>query len=129
MSFELDSFGHVNNANYLNYLEKARNDFMLQKGLDFDCFRRWNAFPVVKRAELDFLVPLRADQEILVRGEIVSHTAASFLMEYEIILRDSEQTVLKARTEHVFVGGNGRPCRLPGEFCRAFGLENKSARH
>ncbi len=37
-SYELDSFGHVNNAVFLNYLEKARCDFMTLKGLRFDDF-------------------------------------------------------------------------------------------
>jgi len=31
-SYELDSFGHVNNAVFLNYLEKARCDFLRARG-------------------------------------------------------------------------------------------------
>ena len=31
-SYELISFGHVNNATYLNYLEYARGDYLRQRG-------------------------------------------------------------------------------------------------
>ena len=35
-AYELDSYNHVNNANYLHYLEHARMDFMNQIGFDFN---------------------------------------------------------------------------------------------
>ena len=37
-SYELDSFGHVNNANFLNYLEAARGNFLEEYGLSFKHF-------------------------------------------------------------------------------------------
>ena len=36
--YELDSFGHVNNAVYLNYLEQARWEMFLERKMK--CFRR-----------------------------------------------------------------------------------------
>ncbi len=123
MSYELDSFGHVNNSVYLNYLEKARHDFMLQRGLSFDSFQLWGAFPVVRRAFLNFQAVLKADDEITIFGKITSRSKASFVMDYKIVRRSDGKIVFSGQTEHVFVQKSGTICRLPEEFCKAFNLD------
>ena len=119
-SYELDSFGHVNNAIFLNYLEKARCDFMLLKGLHFNDFFKWHRYPVVVRAALEYKHPALADDKLVIRGWIAKHTATSFLMKYEILNRDSKQLILTGETFHVFVDDNNRPSRIPEEFSKNF---------
>ncbi|MCP5106767.1 MAG: acyl-CoA thioesterase, partial [bacterium] len=93
-SYELDSFGHVNNAVFLNYLEKARGDFMISKGLQFDDFFKWRRYPVVIHAALEFKYPARAGDKLLIKGWFSKYTAASFTLQYEIINRDNGKIVL-----------------------------------
>lgn len=125
-SYELDSFGHVNNAVFLNYLEKARCDFMTLKGLHFEDFFKWRRYPVVARAALEFKHPAKAGDKLLIKGWITKHTAASFTMQYEIIhpCGDSgdagDRVILTAETFHVFVDDNNRPARIPEEFFKKF---------
>jgi len=119
-SYELDSFGHVNNAYFLNYLEKARCDFMRLKGLNFNDFFKWHRYPVVVRVVLDFKRPALADDQLLIKGWIAKHTATSFTMKYEIFNRDNEQSILTGETFHVFVDDNNRPSRIPEEFRKNF---------
>lgn len=120
MSFELDAFGHVNNAVYLQYLEKARNEFMLAKQLDFNRFFEWGRFPVVVRAQLEFKNPARANDRLEIIGWISSHTQTSFTLQYEIRQQTDGRIVLRAETGHVFVDGQNRPCRIPEEFKEKF---------
>lgn len=115
-SYELDSFGHVNNAVFLNYLEKARCDFMRHKGLKFDDFFQWNKFPLVVRVNLEYKFPAKTDDVLDIEGWINSHTATSFTMQYKVTNRDSLRVVLTGETVHVFVDGNNRPCRIPEPF-------------
>lgn len=115
-SYELDSFGHVNNAVFLNYLEKARCDYMRLKGLKFDDFFIWDTFPLVVRANLEYKYPAKTDDVLDINGWIKSHTATSFTMQYEVINRDNQRIVLTGETAHVFVDGNNRPCRIPEPF-------------
>ena len=90
-SYELDSFGHVNNAVFLNYLEKARGDFMTLKGLRFDDFFKWRRYPVVGRASMEFKYPAKAGDKLLVKGVITKHTAASFTLRYEVINEENQK--------------------------------------
>ncbi len=119
-SYELDSFGHVNNAVFLNYLEKARCDFMILKGLCFDDFFKWHRYPVVVRASLEFKYPAKAGDRLLIKGWISRHTAASFTLQYEIFNQDTHRLILTGETFHVFVDDNNRPSRHPEEFYKKF---------
>jgi acyl-CoA thioester hydrolase len=120
MSYELDSWGHVNNAVYLNYLEKARNDYLTSKALDFKDFSKWQKFPVVRKATLEFKFPAKAGDKLIIDGWFSDHTATSFTITYHIIDHDSGKPVLSAETFHVFVDQRNRPTRIPAEFFNKF---------
>ncbi len=124
MSYELDSFGHVNNAVYLNYLEKARNDFMIQKGLDFYDFFKWKLYPVVIRSVIDYKSPARAGNRLEIAGEVITHTAASFTLQYRIVDLGNKRLIATGETVHVFVNDSNRPSRIPQEFFTKFIKEN-----
>lgn len=120
MSYELDAFGHVNNAIYLNYLEKARNDFMIIKGLHFNDFFKWQKFPVVRKAKLEFNHPAQAGDKLKIDGWISHHTLASFTLEYNIFNFQNNVKILSGETFHIFVNNNNRPVRIPQEFREKF---------
>ena len=125
-SYELDSFGHVNNAVYLQYLEAARADYMTQVGLRFADFQQWGAVPVVTKATLEYKSFLVADDEVLVHGEVTDLRRARFAINYRMVRalasgRSADDSlVLTARTEFVFVNHDGKPCGVPQAFRRAF---------
>lgn len=119
-SYELDSFGHVNNAVYLQYLEAARADYMTQAGLRFADFQEWGAVPVVTKATLEYKSFLVADDDVLVRGEVTDLRRARFAINYRMVRASDESLVLAARTEFVFVNRDGKPCGVPETFRRAF---------
>ncbi len=122
-SYQLDSFGHVNNSVYLNYLEAARQQFLRQVGLSFHDFARWGAFPVVTKATLEFKSFLRADDEVALHGAVLDARRAKFAIEYRAVRAADDTLVLLARTEHVFIGSAGRPVGIPEPFRVAFGFE------
>ena len=118
-SHELDSFGHVNNAVYLKYLETARCDYMRQAGLSFNDFDTWKAMPVVVEAYLRYYYPLIADDLIILKGEFVEWQRSSFLLKYEIVKDDGTQ-VLSAKLRFMFVNESGKPTRIPEIFKKSF---------
>lgn len=52
---ELDSFGHVNNARYLEYLEWARAEWGRVRDLSYDRFQALGVIPAVVEAKMRFL--------------------------------------------------------------------------
>lgn len=122
-SCEVDSFGHVNNAVYLQYCERARNDYMLQCGLKFGDFKKWNAGPVLFRAVLDYKRPSVVDDELRIHGEIISRGRTRFQIVHRFERIIDQSIVCSAELEFAFVDlTTGRPCRVPAQFFGAFGI-------
>jgi acyl-CoA thioester hydrolase len=64
--YECDLQGIVNNAVYQNYLEHARHEFLLSRGIDFAELSKAGIDLVVVRAELDYKRPLTSGDEFYV---------------------------------------------------------------
>lgn len=64
----LDTFGHVNNAKYLELYEEARWDLITQGGWGLDRIMREKIGPVITSIKIDF------KKELVNREEIVIHT-------------------------------------------------------
>lgn len=118
-SYDLDSYGHVNNAVYLNYLEAARCDCLNQVGLSFNDFKAWGVFPVVAEAHLHYRAPAFADDVLRVRTTLSQMRKASFEMTF-VIENQRNERVLEAQLEFLFIKDNGRPTRVPLAFAEAF---------
>ncbi len=70
----LDTFGHVNNAAYLDILEEARWELITANGYGLDEVHRRGIGPVVLEAHLRFVRELRNRQRVLVRTWLDSYT-------------------------------------------------------
>ncbi|HEY0456799.1 MAG TPA: thioesterase family protein [Verrucomicrobiae bacterium] len=122
-SCDVDSFGHVNNAVYLMFAEAARNDYMLQRGLVFADFKRWNAGPVLTAARLEYKAPAVCDDELIITGLMEALGRARFQIVHEFLLKKDNRLVCRADLEFAFVDlATGRPCRMPEPFAKAFGI-------
>lgn len=123
-SYELDSYGHANNAVYLNYLEAARSDVLRQVGMSFNDFKKLGAFPVVVEANVRYRSPSFADDVLIIKTTMADVRRATCLMEFEVHKEDGT-LVLTAQMEFLFMGTNGRPTRMPEVFKDSFVKEDK----
>jgi YbgC/YbaW family acyl-CoA thioester hydrolase len=120
-TYELDSFGHVNNAAYLNYLEEARSEFLKQMGLSFHDFARLGVQLVIVEAHLQYIRPARYGDEIVVQGEVHEVKSASVLLGYTLLHTQTGETVATATTKGAFVdAATGKPIRAPELFRTTF---------
>jgi len=118
-SYELDAYGHVNNAVYLNYLEAARCDCLNQVGLSFNDFKRWGKAPVVRQAQLRYLAPAHADDVLSVQTTIVALGRASVTMGFDLVNQEGTR-VLTATMDFLFLNEQNKPTRVPAAFIEAF---------
>ena len=63
--YECDLEGIVNNANYQNYMEHTRHEFLLEAGISFAEMLEQNIVSVVARITIDYKTPLRSRDEFL----------------------------------------------------------------
>jgi len=69
----LDTFGHVNNAQYLTILEEARWDLITRNGYGLDEVRRRRIGPTILEVNLKFRRELRNRQTVRVKTWIESY--------------------------------------------------------
>nr|WP_308801735.1 thioesterase family protein [Streptomyces polyasparticus] len=108
---DADSYGHINNALFLRYMEEARTR-MFQELLSADeGSNRRNAF-VVSRSVIDHRAPLHyRDEPVNVHVRVAGVSAATFELTYEIC--DADRKYAEASTSIVAYNlESERPRRL-----------------
>jgi thioesterase-3 len=116
---ELDSFGHVNNARYLEYLEWARSEWSIENGVDYDRFRALYIIPAVVEARLRFQAEARLGDRLRIETTPELVHAARILFRQEIRNQENRR-VLRAEVSVVAVDTRSRTLtEFPEEFTRA----------
>ncbi|MDX1494791.1 MAG: thioesterase family protein [Longimicrobiales bacterium] len=113
---ELDSFGHVNHAVYLNYFEHARFEALAQAGFSWGLLaeREWAIFVV--RIEVDYLAEAKREDQLLIRTWAHSFRRTSMLLAQEMVRADDPDTVVsRAMVTAVWIGPDRKPMRVPAE--------------
>ena len=67
--YECDSYGHVNHAVYVNYLELARMQFLHAAGFDYKGLIAAGYFTVISRADISYRSPAYAEDELAIETE------------------------------------------------------------
>jgi acyl-CoA thioester hydrolase len=115
-SHDLDSFGHVNNAVYLNYLEEARCEYMEQRGISFTDFAKWQAFAFVVSAEIKYKSPAKYGDVLEIRGVTSSTKRSTFSIDYEIFNITTDKLGAVSNMSFAFVNGNEKIIPIPAPF-------------
>jgi len=113
---ELDSFGHVNHAVFLTYLEHARFLALEEAGFEWSSLDEegWRIFVV--RIEVDYVSQATRGDHLLIRtwAEPEAFRRTTMVLCQEIVRADDPDTVVvKARVTAVWIDPGGRPMRVP----------------
>lgn len=139
---ECDPMGHLNNANYLTYLEQVAFDAAGTPGFDrFSLLEQFGALFVVRKHEVMYHQPALENEWLLIRSWGKDVRAARAWREYsvskftgdvhsftqgqvpvnEIPDVEKRDVVVSAVTEFAFMNPEtGRPSRVPEEFIETF---------
>ena len=111
--YELDSFGHVNNAVYLNYAENAVWNFFKSAGL-IDATLGAGLFPVVMESTQRYIRELKLFDEVRVESEF--HGSNGLVTYKHNIINDSTGLISCRITGKIaFVNKERMICAVPGE--------------
>lgn len=69
----LDTFGHVNNANYLTLFEEARWDLITTNGYGLDKIRQTALGPTILEIKLKFSKELCLREKIMIESQMISY--------------------------------------------------------
>ena len=113
-TYECDSYGHVNNANYLNYLEYARHEFLKDLGFNYQAMIQAGYGIYIARIEIDYKKPAFLDDDLLIKSWPVKKGAVSGIIAQEI--SRGEELLAGAKVTWAFVDSRGLPTKIPPEW-------------
>ncbi len=110
-SYELDSYNHVNNAVYLNYLEYARMEFLREVGFDYLGLIKEGYMLYVTHIDIQYKFSARLYDKLAIE---VSHIklgklSGTFL---QVVKNQKGQVCAEAKVSWACVNKDGRPAKL-----------------
>ena len=111
---DTDAGGVVYYANYLKYLERARTEFLSEKGINVSQYHREGIVFVVIHVDIDYKRPAILGDIIDVTTEIVEMTNATITLKHHV-LKDG-MLLIESTVKAACVNHDGKPQRLPGSF-------------
>jgi acyl-CoA thioester hydrolase len=119
--YECDLQGVVNNANYQHYLEHARHEFLISRGVSFFELHNDGIDLIVTKVEIEYKFPLKSRDEFMVTVTIQREGNARILFVQEIFRLPDLKLIVKAKVTGVATK-KGRPVP-PGDLVKKLGLE------
>jgi YbgC/YbaW family acyl-CoA thioester hydrolase len=88
--FHLDTFGHVNNAVYLQIYEEARWEMMASRGYGIEMIERTGLGPIILEIKINFLKELRLRKKIKIRTQLVEYHSKIGIIKQKILSEEGE---------------------------------------
>ncbi|WP_299181134.1 thioesterase family protein [uncultured Neptuniibacter sp.] len=111
--YECDMQGIVNNGVYFNYLEHARHEYLLDKGIDFAALTADKIHLVVVRSEMDYKQSLTSGDRFVVEVSVERISKVKFGFRQKVIRLSDEKVALNALVIGTALNERGRPFILP----------------
>ena len=109
---DTDCGGVVYYANYLKYFERARTQYLEERGLSVAGLMKEDTTFVVVHAEVDYRSSAHYGDWLTIETVISEMTAASFTFSHVIRERESRRVVVEGSARLAAVNGNGKVKRL-----------------
>ena len=109
---DTDCGGVVYYANYLKYFERARTQYLEERGLSVVGLMREGRVFVVVHAELDYRAPARYGETLRIETVIAHMTPASITFAHVVRERESGSVVVEGSARLAVTDGNGKVKRL-----------------
>jgi acyl-CoA thioester hydrolase len=119
--YECDIQGVVNNANYQHYLEHARHEFLISKGISFSRLHDEGLDLIITKVEIEYKYPLRSCDRFIVTINILKEGNVRILFLQNIYRLPDKKLIVKARITSAATK-KGKPV-APADLIQKLGLE------
>ena len=119
---ETDAMGVVYYGNYPHWFERARGQFLRERGLSYAEVERRGLMLPVREMAVRYLAPARYDEHVVVRAGVSQWGRASVTFVYQVYgLPEGGKPLCLGSTQHACVDASGRPTAVPAwlkEICQ-----------
>lgn len=114
-TYELDSYNHVNNATYLNYLEYGRMEFLRAIGFDYNALIEAGYYLYVTHIDIRYRASAHLFDELSIEVEPIKLGKLSGAFR-QAILNQRGEVCAEAEVSWGCVDRSGKPAKIPDEF-------------
>ena len=119
--YECDAYGHVNNANYLRYMEHAAIEASAAVGFDDARYRSLGAVWLIHDTDIEYLQPLVAGDNVEIKTWVSDFRRVRSQRQYEFRRAGSDVLAARAVTDWVYLDqATQRPTSVPPEVIAAY---------
>jgi acyl-CoA thioester hydrolase len=119
--YECDAYGHVNNANYLRYMQEAAFEASAAAGYTVARYQALKRIWYVRESDITFLRPLAYGESASVKTWVSDFRRIHCHRAYELFEQASGDIAARASTDWVFLDADSlRPLTIPPEIVAAY---------
>ncbi len=110
--YETDRMDCVHHSNYIRWFEEARCFLMEERGFGYDRMEALGILSPVLACEAQYRSMTRFGETVEIEAGIEHYTGVKIAFSYTVRDRETGKVRCTGRTEHCFLGQNGRPAAL-----------------
>jgi YbgC/YbaW family acyl-CoA thioester hydrolase len=119
--YECDAHSHLNNANYLRYMQETAFDASTAAGYDIARYDRMQRYWLIRASGIEFLRPLVYNDRVAVTTWIADFRRVTSRRAYEFRLVEGGNMIARAYTDWVFLDTHSNhPASIPAELVQDF---------
>ena len=118
---ETDQMGVVYHSNHFIWFEVGRVELLRQLGFSYrDMESKDGRFIAVAEAKCRYRAPVRYDEEILVRTQLLNVRKSVIHFGYELRRAEDGALLAEGETTHIVTGPDMKVAALPGKYLKVF---------
>lgn len=119
--YECDAYGHLNNTNYLRYMQESAFDASIAVGYGIEAYNALGCYWLIRLTDVEYLQPLQYNDVVRVKTWVEDMHRVRTLRKYEFWKDNSDQLMARAETDWVYMDRKtNRPKTIPDEVVRAY---------
>jgi acyl-CoA thioester hydrolase len=119
--YECDAFGHLNNVNYVRYLQETAFDASASAGYDGEAYSAINRYWLIRETDIKYLQPSWYGETLDIKTWVMDFHRVRSRRAYEIRKQVDNSIVATASTDWVFLDNEtNRPQIIPQAIKNAF---------
>lgn len=120
-SYECDFYGHVNQVNYLRYMQEAAVGASAAVGYDEARYQQLNTIWFIRELEIEYFNPLKMGDGVNITTWVGDFRRVRSRRFYEMTRASDDQSVVKANVDWVYLNRTtGMPMQIDDEMAVAF---------
>ena len=119
--YECDALGHLNNANYVRFMQETAFDASSAAGYDQDRYNKLGHYWLIRETDIEYLKPTQYGDTLEIKTWVIDFHRVRSRRAYEIRHQGSMEITANSSTDWVFLESRShRPATIPAEIKQAF---------